>query len=258
MSVAIVALAQPWAFAIYRRMFQPGSIDVYETGNIEVGFGSAGASIALQGTLRALHRDQFVRRARLEVIRRKDGSTRHYDWMWFRGANTAGPGYQFELSSGFMLTTGQPQRYNIQFLDPASGSDLRLPLQVLRTEWNSALTEAIDPETVDQFVAEKRFSELEPLVSGVHDDFCRSPAYTVAYTMVDRLCYWEPGEYTLKLFIVSARPNRSFEKVWGFVLAESEVTALHLNSVKILGETCSRPIGYYNFAFPQYAGIGAT
>ena len=72
--VAAVALVQPWVIGLWKKFFRPGTIDIHETGTIEVGYSGFGPTIGLRGTLRAVHRDQFVRDIQLAVAKLKDDS----------------------------------------------------------------------------------------------------------------------------------------------------------------------------------------
>lgn len=46
--VAFVALAQPWIITLWRHYFRRGQIDIYETGQIELGYAEFGPTIGLQ------------------------------------------------------------------------------------------------------------------------------------------------------------------------------------------------------------------
>src|ERR1700682_1369881 len=82
--VATVALIQPWIIALWRKAFRPGSIDIHETGTIEIGYSSFGPTVGLRGTLRAVHHDQFVRIIDLTVIKEKDAARHFFPWVVFR------------------------------------------------------------------------------------------------------------------------------------------------------------------------------
>ena len=54
--IATVALVQPWMIALWKRFVRPGTIDIHETGTIEIGYSSFGPTIGLRGTLREIGR----------------------------------------------------------------------------------------------------------------------------------------------------------------------------------------------------------
>src|SRR5687767_14744653 len=81
--IATAALVQPWLLALWRR--RSGTIDVYETGGaVEVGYSGFGPTVGLRGTLRAAHRDQFIRDIRVTIVKKRDGSTHVFDWLVFK------------------------------------------------------------------------------------------------------------------------------------------------------------------------------
>src|SRR5438552_10322360 len=90
--VAVVALIQPWVIALWRRFFRPGTIDIHETGTIEVGYSGFGPTIGLRGTLRAVHRDQFVRDIQVAIAKVKDGSKHSFEWVVFRAEKLTSTG----------------------------------------------------------------------------------------------------------------------------------------------------------------------
>ena len=55
--LGFLALAQVWLIAIWRKAFRNGTLVVYETASIEVGFSAFGATVTLLGTLRAEKHD---------------------------------------------------------------------------------------------------------------------------------------------------------------------------------------------------------
>jgi hypothetical protein len=118
--VAWAALLLPGLRALWRRFVKPGTVEIYNTGTLEVGYSNFGATIGLHGTLRARDRDLFVRSAHLDLIRERDQAHRRLEWGVFRSSrvNLAHPEQMVvELAAGFMLLTSQPFRYNVQFHD---------------------------------------------------------------------------------------------------------------------------------------------
>src|SRR2546422_9962313 len=63
--IGSVALVRPWVVWLWDKFFRPGSVDVYESGPIDVSYGPWGPCLGLRGTLRAVHRDQFIRNIQL-------------------------------------------------------------------------------------------------------------------------------------------------------------------------------------------------
>lgn len=244
--VAVVALAQPWLLAVWRKFFRKGEIDIFPSGTIDVGYSSFGPNVGLNGIFRCINQALFVDSINLEIIKQKDESKHLFDWSVFRSQKLTYKGREaeFELPYGFMLNTSQPKRYNISFVDTDTRGEMQDIIRKLREAWTKLI-----------------FSETKtgiPLKSEIisrkyHDEFSKTKIHVEAYTKLDRLCYWEPGEYLITLKVYTSRPNQIFEESWKFHLKEEEVRAIRLNVVKMLEDICMIPsYGQYNFAYPIY------
>jgi hypothetical protein len=254
--VAVIALIQPWILAFYRRFFSLHLVDIYETGNMEIGFSKFGPTLGLHGTLRAVNRDLFIRSMDLKLIRLKDRAEHNYSWGLFRSerlSTTSGQDTTLQICSGFMLTQDSPFSYNIQFWDRDVQEELRTHLEALRTAWTQAFIEAggqplLEPGADLAAVA----GEVQTATQNLFKTFSHSSHCVQAYNGIQRLCYWEPGRYLLEISVNTSRPDGAHSRSWEFVLSQAEVEALRLNSVKILEEACGQLFGVYNFAYPKY------
>lgn len=74
--LAFVALIQPWLLGAWRRLYKRGTVDIHETGKIEIGYSGFGATVGIMGTLRA--RDCDKQRSRWRKNFAKTG------FRWFR------------------------------------------------------------------------------------------------------------------------------------------------------------------------------
>jgi hypothetical protein len=252
LSAAILALIQPWLLLAWRRLFRQGSVEIYETGTIEVGYSAFGATIGLHGTLRARDGDFFIRSARLEILKEKDQSRHCLDWGAFRSSKLVigrPEEMTLELPAGFMLLATNPHRYNIQFHDVSLQDEIRPILDQLSAAWVKAIIDYISDPNLDPL---SRDQEMRGSWPSVYALFSPSPEHVGAYTRLDRLCYWEPGRYRLTLHVETARPDRRFPRRWSFTLSENDCQSLRLNSLKIVQESCSQYFGQYNFAYVRH------
>jgi hypothetical protein len=254
--IAIVALIQPWAMSIWRKYIRRGTIDIHETFSIEVGFSSLGATLGLFGTLRAMHKDQFVRSIELVVTKTKDSSKHLFQWGFFRPPQVSLGTKQdvsLELPSGFMLTTTEPRRYNILFYDTALQAEMRPHIEKVSKEWYRVLTET-DGGRLFRLDSDPMSRSMQ--LEDAYSTFSKAQVCVQEYTALDRLCYWEPGQYELEMRVNTARPERTFSKKWTFGLSESEKERLRLNVVGVVQEVCGRTSGPYNFAYLEYKAVG--
>lgn len=232
--VAVIALLQPWVIAAWRRFVRRGAVEIYPTGTIEIGYSGFGATIGLQGTLRARDRDLFICLIHLELVRERDQYRREFEWGLFRSFRViVGRPQELALAlpAGFMLITSQPFRYNIQFHDLDLQGDIRPLLEQLQQAWVQATAA---PGGM------------------VYDQFAMTPQHVGAYTEVNRRCYWEVGTYRLTLSVETARPDRHFEQTWSFELSQQDVNRLRLNPIVVLWEVCGQPVSQYYFVTARY------
>lgn len=253
LAVAVAALILPWLGAFWNKYVRQASIDVYETANIDVGYSTVGSTIGLQGTLRALHHDQFIRSIKLTVTRNSDGARHHFEWAGFRTLSTVIPGSTsgntpVEWPAGFMLTTAEPRRFNIVFADRDLERQMRTILDPLQQEWQSALLGAWGGTIPPQLDA----AQFRAGSEAAYATFASKQQYLDAYTELDRICYWTAGRFALEMLVETARPSRSFSNCWEFELGSDDTNRLRLNRINILQITCSQDTSAYNFAFVNY------
>lgn len=242
--VAVAALLQPWCLALYRTVFRRGRVDIFHTGNIEIGYSAFGATIGLNGTLRAIYRDQFIRSMELSVTRVKDNARWAFDWGVFRTQKLSSKGGEegsFELPYGFMVSTAQPHRYNVQFFDVTLRAEIMQHVARLTTAWWTEVRKLPGEQMTQQ-----------QTLADLWTQFTKTTLVTDVYTSIDRLCYWEPGPYALELRVNTDGPARTFARRWSFDLSKEGADNLRVNSVVIMLNSCGRPFGQFNFAWASY------
>lgn len=239
--IAVLALVQPWAIAAYKRYFRPGQIEMYETGRIEVGFESTGGTIALQGTLRALDRDQFVKAMEVEVVRERDQAHYRFEWAAFR-PTTFGVEARLtlELASGFMLSTSAARRYNVVFIDMPLYDQIRSRLDALSRAFGEQfqtdpahrelLTRAtavpVDRAAGEQLQeARRRFYE---------EVFSRGSMVAEVHGELQPLCYWAEGNYKVTLRVQTSSPDKNFSRTWKFQLESRDAHNLRMNVLNMI------------------------
>ena len=251
--ISAIALVQVWIIAIFKRIKKP-IVEIYESGNIEVGYSGFGPTLGLLGTMRSLHKDAFVERITATLTKLKDHSVHSFSWRAFRPSTislgTTEP-FRFEVASSFLLTCNNPFKYNIFFVDESFTAEISPKVLDVSQKWVEYRTRKLN-ELKKQYPDNFNMLLDNPMLDQtIYDEFSESRALTPAYTILDRACYWEPAEYTLSLQITTAKPNRIFKKAFSFSLSEDDVKLLHLNTITILRTMC----GFndkFNFASPEY------
>lgn len=144
--VATIALVQPWVLRLWRAIFRRGTLDIFKTGTIEVGYSGFGPTVALHGTFAAVHKDLFVSGAHLTVVRLADQATHRFEWAAFRSpaVNLSRPtDVNVALPAGSMVGVARPQRFNIVFNDVGLQQQMIPIIETVRTAWGAAVHAAI-------------------------------------------------------------------------------------------------------------------
>ncbi len=254
--IALLALLQPWFISLYKKYLNKGKIEVYETGNIEVGYSSFGTTIGLNGTLRCLNKDLFVRKMAVEIVRQRDNSTHILEWGIFRSAKTSFKGEiegTFELPSGFLLNTNFPYRFNIQFHDMNLQDEIRSITTKISQEWNKSVADYTQMIMNNPAVRKQSEASDDPYWQ-LYDIFRKTPLYMEVYTKLGQLYYLDCGKYFMKLTIFTSNPDQIFENGWHFSINDEDSNMLRLNVLNMLDDLCGRrPTGApYFFAYPNY------
>ena len=252
--LSLFAILQVWVYGLWKRYFRKGQVEVYETGLIEVGYSLFGPTIGLNGTLRALHHDVFIRTIELTLTRESDGATHTFTWLAFRPPIinlTATPPDRMEIPSSFMLSASSPYRYNIIFNDSDVGETVTRINENYLNAWNRVL------ERLRQLAPSAIFQDAVNREAGnVINEFSGTPDSVTAFVGLGRACYWEPGNYRLAMTVRATRPNRFYTATYQFSLTAAECDRLRLNVSVIMNV----PISIYwqaanwpfNFAYTRY------
>lgn len=241
--IALIALVQPYIYWGWKRYFRKGRIDVHETAKVEVGYSTYGSTIAVLGTLRAVHEDQFVRSIELVLTRIRDNMQRRFEWLAFRPATIvlAGPAeVKLEVASGFMLLTSEPWKYHIVFLDPQLQTEITSVLDRVRNAWI-------------KFLDENGGMLPGANLNDLFQQFRVTMDHVNTFADLDRLLDWQPVEYSINVRVNTANPNRTFTRQLRFSVALTDVEVLRLNRFKIIEEACGiQTTLVYNFGYCKY------
>ncbi len=246
---ALIAILQPWAIRVWERYRRRGSLCIYEAGAIEIGYAIVGPTVGLMGTLRAVNEDQFVSRISVSVTRRKDGARHVLEWAVLRPSSLTLGGNQplsVEIPTGFLIPTAQPYRFNIQFHDALTSIDVTKNLTRARDGWQTYLANSGWQSTVEGQ------SELVRLTL----EYSATPVVLSAARELDRLCYWEAGDYELELRVETTRPDKPYTKRWNFGLTPEHASLLRANANMMTWNTYAPPGGQYYFAYVLYEDAG--
>jgi len=255
--LAFLAFFQFWAKILWEKYFRKGKIDYYETGTIVIGYHTWGPVIGLNGTLRALNNDVFIRSMDLLVVRERDRAQHTFKWIAFQSPKIDIAGSQpapMELPSGFMVSPNLPHRFNIIFNDNDLFKDISQLLSKYTSEWYTTTEELtkIQPPSMGMPPQPEIFARQLKVIDG----FRKSKIHLDTYTALSGKCYWESGDYQLTVNVKASKPDRVFTRTYRFSISEADSKNLKLNVITILEQPIAnyrRVQNYpYNFAFSEY------
>lgn len=254
--VAFVALIQPWLLALWQRLFRRGTLDIYETVTIEIGFGGFGPSIGLMGTLRAIHKDMFVQSIKLHVVKEITLTTHDFEWRAFRDpklsfATRSGQSSEvsFEVPAGFTVSSLQSHRFNVVFSDQAAVQPAIPIFQKLQQEWISRM-QKLDLQT--SYTNTLRQPAVVAKLRRALSDLSVSPTYEDAVNTLNKLNYWDAGKYHLTMIVETARPHKTIRKSWSFTIPENELSNLQNNVVLTIQEALVPSGVEFGFIYVPY------
>jgi hypothetical protein len=254
--VAVVALIQPWLFALWKKFLRRPSIEVYETGNIEAGFSNFGSTIGLLGTFRAIHREVFVESATVTVVRKADKAETSMEWRASRSialiADSTKPA-AIDPPVGFLLTADAPRPFSFFFAADHFQATQRPLFDKVTQAWQDTVVTAVDQTTSSTGSAVSISDVLANPVSSraLYDVFTKKPEALELHTALNRVFFWHAGDYTLTLRIKASKPDVHFEKSWSFTLQKQDEESLRMNVLCVLEALCNQNT-FYRFAYAPY------
>ncbi|MCJ7654341.1 MAG: hypothetical protein MUO97_03410, partial [Dehalococcoidia bacterium] len=223
--------------ALWKNYIRRGKIVPYVTGFLEIGFSQYGPTLAIDGTLRGINRDVFVKSAKILLTNNNDSSKHEFEWLAFRPYRiplvpTSAGEHFIETASGFMVTPNEPKRICIFFSDSQTRQEIQRHLNVASNAfWSLRLN--FTYRVLDQIRLIDQSQVLE-IRNRLADEYRQDSRHVSAYTEIDRIFYWRPGTYTLELQIYSAKPDKTFSEKWVIQITQEQTQQLRLNTINML------------------------
>lgn len=249
--LSFVAFAQFWIAKLVDH-FRKSTIEIYESRNVQVGYGGLGPSLCLVGTLRGRKKAEFVREMDAVVVRVRDGARSQLLWWATRSGGPSGQANQPVL--GFLLDPSHPFNYDTFVVDERFVAAMKGKLSDLSDRWRNFLTERLQVAFPAQPVDLSTVLGNPTASEGMFADFLSRPEPVEIHEELKNRLYWESGAYVLTLNVRCAN-DRSFSKTWNFSLTEDDSRRLRLNSIATVRDACGLR-AFYHSAFPKYEVAG--
>lgn len=249
--LAIYAILQVWAVALWKKYVRKGILTIFEMGKIQVGFGPT-PMITLNGTFKTDRKDVFLYEIKVVVTRERDGSAYNLDWLAFKaptikvGDPTA---TTLEVPSGISVRLDQPYRYSIIFCNLKSHFAADPQLLRVKNAWKTylqnnlaSIQQEIQKGELEGIVVERyfiRFAENSPEVKSLAD-------------FMESVRWLEEGDYRLKMEIKAAEVPKGFFEEWKFRLDKGQSEGLTNNFIALLNEVCFERYDQYYSAIADY------
>jgi hypothetical protein len=254
-TIALIALFRPELQKLVARFV--GSLHIYPVGErVEIGFSIAGATTGLEVILRARSRDFFIRDAKVEVVRLKDGARHTLSWGALRSpAMIFGNQQPTEIPAGFLLEPKAPRRLNIAFQDRELRDEIVDILSALREKWWEALREAGLFPPPD---ATSENADYRAAINDFYDEFSKEAGFVASWESLQRLCYWQPGDYHAVVKFNSTEPEQTFNFSCRFSLSKAESDRLHANAIPMLRQNVGFTDASLFFAYSKFQALPST
>jgi hypothetical protein len=237
--LSILAVAQFWIWLMIRRVGGSNRLELYESGTVEVGYDANGPLIALAGVLRSADKEIFVRSMELTLTSEKDKGRHAFRWIAFKPnflLPLAGSS-AWEMPHPFMVTPGEPGKFNVVFHDVEEFPQVKAILQAYYHQWHE----------VEKRVVERRSLKPSEPDTSLHDDligeFKRTDVCVNSYNELNSKCYWEQGSYSLSLKVLTEGGVADLTRTFRFSLGKRDSKLLKTNCVTMLDEPIASLLG---------------
>lgn len=246
--LASLGFIQLWAIEAWKRFGRQGEVEIYETGNIEISYNFIGPTIGMNGTLRALNKDVFIRSIDLTIVREKDRAQHVFRWYAIRPPKIDLVGtspVSWDIPSGFLLSPSKAHQFNITFNDNDLMDEFRPLFETYYSEWYKVLEQlhTVCPPGALPSPADNAQRTL------LIESFERSQFHVGLYTTLDRKCYWEPGRYRLSVNVKTSKPDKGFSNNHRFTINDEDFRKLKLNVITMLRAPICSYLNVPNFLY---------
>ncbi len=227
-------------------MFNPFSsnkpnLTNYISGVVEIGYSQYGPTLALAGNMTAVHKVIFIYNISLEVRRKGSSGKFNFNWFAFRPHkfNMGGfSGIDMKMASKFTVSPSESHSYNILFSDLDRYAEMSLFLKQLKKGWEKGLESSIQAASPQS-------------IQNLFEDFAKQNPVINATQQLHKMCYWQEGEYNVKIKINLHDLGETLDVEKYFSLTALDAENLRANAPTIVADLCKQPRIVYNYVCPN-------
>ncbi len=229
------------AVNVWRNFISKPRLNNYVSTIGEVGYCHYGSTFAIAGTLHALNTIVLIDYICVEILTPQNKSAHFMDWFAFRPTQHIMGNFSeidLTMTSKFTITPENKFDYNILFIDNNHFSQMKTLLEAVKNAWAEYLVVA---------GKEKRFVDSRTLFP----EFNKLELIANATKRLKSLAYWQQGQYSIKIRLVTKNPKQTFTIKKYFFLTQPEAQMLEDNAEKIIANICQQPQEPYSCATPS-------
>lgn len=210
-------------------LFQQKSITHYISPEITVGFCQYGPTLTLGGVLSSAKNVVMINSIGLSVSVPFHSLKKEFEWFAFQSGSSseANLGINIQAPSKFIVSPKNAHQYNILFTDNQRYAEMKNILLSISSSWETAKNTSLNKSPLQTFENFKK----QTISRGMNE-------------MVENMCYWKTGTYSLTIAVASQ--NEVFATERKFQMKEEQIELLKSNSASILANLCGQPAAIFH------------
>ena len=255
-AIAVIGVAQPHVYNLWRRCFYARAIDVYESYAPDIGFGPLGPVVGAAGTLKNCNAPSLIKQMTLRVTPADGGEGRTLTALLARERKISNDGGGREVIEGKAWAAFEAERdaayqYDVLFADTDVRTKLEAIGRTFHTQWIAYAIANVPGQPLTPEQQAVRAVEL-------FNQAKNQAFYTAARDAALREVFWRAGDFRLTIEIRCAEDTRTFAHSWDVTLTDDDVNAITANIDILLGLTAEIPpqaLGQLAYAYPVYRPV---
>ncbi|MES1147237.1 MAG: hypothetical protein ABUL49_00640 [bacterium] len=235
--VAVVALAQPWLIALYKK-WRKTKVRVDLRGLPEIGFSGFGNTLGIIGVIHCGAGSVFVRDMKIKVCRTEDDAKATLEWLAIKSLKITPAVDETSIATGFVVSESSPVPFNIVFVSKVPWDEHLNRYRLRSEEIRNEVQNNRELDMTDEDVVIKTTYLLTNDQVGVE-----------VWSRIDKSLFWQTGNYECELHLSLADGRQVNCSKVKFYISEDQSKTLGYNAVGIL-DSARNLEPHFNFIYP--------